>query len=169
MTHWIEMLKAPGELIVMYDRNKLPNDQRYDIPQKFLDAMTVRKEVFVEEQGVGLAEELDDDDLRSTHFITYASAGGFYRRPGARALEYLDANNMNLTQAERRTPTAFTMPVGNIRIVPWPHLKDPPYKVQTFYNLDKTEMEKLYDGKEAYIKLGRLCVIAEHRGRNFGM
>lgn len=40
--------------------------------QLFKDAMIVRTEVFVHEQGVPAENELDNDDERSTHWVVYA-------------------------------------------------------------------------------------------------
>lgn len=41
--------------------------------QIFLDAMTVREDVFCNEQGCPLANELDDDDPRSWQWVAYDS------------------------------------------------------------------------------------------------
>jgi predicted GNAT family N-acyltransferase len=65
--------------------------------QTFEDAMVIRKEVFVEEQGVAAENELDDDDKRSYHIVAYDS----------------DAD-----ASER-------VPIGTIRIVPGPQRHHP--------------------------------------------
>ncbi|KAG0642146.1 acyl-CoA N-acyltransferase [Tuber brumale] len=65
--------------------------------QTFKDAMVVRKEVFVEEQGVAAENEFDDNDKRCYHIVAYDS----------------DAD-----ASER-------LPIGTIRIVPGPHEHHP--------------------------------------------
>jgi hypothetical protein len=52
-----------------YDRKKGPTEQPSHIPPTFLDAMEVREEVFVKEQGVPLENEFDSDDARACHWV----------------------------------------------------------------------------------------------------
>jgi hypothetical protein len=56
-----------------YDRKRRPSQQPADIPKTFLDAMEVREQVFVEEQGVPLDNEFDSDDARACHWVCTAS------------------------------------------------------------------------------------------------
>ena len=44
-------------------------------PQELDDAFTVRVAVFVDEQGISRADELDDFDASATHCIAYDDAG----------------------------------------------------------------------------------------------
>jgi hypothetical protein len=53
-----------------YDRTKRHNEQPAHIPKTFIDAMEVREEVFVKEQGVPLTNEFDSDDSRSCHWVS---------------------------------------------------------------------------------------------------
>lgn len=64
-------LTAPlGERLKLYDVSKPPSEQSKNdatdparaIPQGFIDAMTVRYEVFVDEQGVPADNELDEGE-----------------------------------------------------------------------------------------------------------
>jgi hypothetical protein len=52
-----------------YDRKRRPSQQPDTIPKTFLDAMEVREQVFVEEQGVPLDNEFDSDDPRACHWV----------------------------------------------------------------------------------------------------
>jgi hypothetical protein len=52
-----------------YDTKVGPGQQPAGIPKAFLDAMEVREQVFVNEQGVPLENEFDSDDHRSCHWV----------------------------------------------------------------------------------------------------
>jgi predicted GNAT family N-acyltransferase len=134
-----------------YDRRQPASQQPTSIPDVFRDAMAVREVVFVEEQGVPLAMELDADDARSCHLVLYDQAPD---RPKA-------------------------VPIGAIRIVPFPHdphplpgsswdvgensegltltLESPPFIID--------RVTSFHDGQEPYIKLGRLAILKDSRGR----
>jgi hypothetical protein len=53
-----------------YDRKKSSLEQPTNVPKTFLDAMEVREEVFVKEQGVPLENEFDSDDPRACHWVS---------------------------------------------------------------------------------------------------
>lgn len=67
-------------------------------PQTFLDAMTVREAVFVDEQKVALENEFDVEDPRCWHWVLYAS----------------------------EEPESEPKPAGTIRLVPFPQLGEEP-------------------------------------------
>jgi hypothetical protein len=52
-----------------YDRKKRPSQQPSSIPKIFIEAMEVREQVFVIEQGVPLENEFDSDDARACHWV----------------------------------------------------------------------------------------------------
>jgi len=52
-----------------YARKRRPSEQPASIPKTFLDAMEVREQVFVLEQGVPLENEYDSDDARACHWV----------------------------------------------------------------------------------------------------
>jgi hypothetical protein len=56
-----------------YDRKRPPSEQPGNIPKTFLDAMEVREQVFVKEQGVPLDNEFDADDARACHWVRCSS------------------------------------------------------------------------------------------------
>ncbi|KAI8944370.1 hypothetical protein F4801DRAFT_222998 [Xylaria longipes] len=88
------------------------------IPSPFRDAMEVRERVFVFEQGYPLESEFDADDGRSCHWIMYASVNTT-TQPEERDPETLDVIR------PRRSITQ-TVPIGTLRIVPFPHPPHPP-------------------------------------------
>ncbi|KAK2762318.1 hypothetical protein FQN54_001328 [Arachnomyces sp. PD_36] len=84
------LLPPPGPLI---SKPRSTLSIRPETPHTFIDAMSVRNDVFVNEQGCSAEEELDDDDARSWHWVLYTT-----------------------TQSDGKL-----MPVGVIRLVPPPH------------------------------------------------
>jgi predicted GNAT family N-acyltransferase len=137
----------------------LPRHQQHgSFPAVFIEAMAIREEVFVREQGVPLENEYDDDDPRSAHFVTYASVA-------------------NPAHVAGETPGAIRKPVGCIRVVPPPHA---PHE----HNHDELPAGTFEEGQKAsaqqppsssfshknrdnepYLKLGRLAVLQEYRGK----
>ncbi|EME47850.1 hypothetical protein DOTSEDRAFT_69693 [Dothistroma septosporum NZE10] len=151
-SEFVDLIRPIGERMSHYDPAKPPTDQpRNDatdparaVPQGFIDTMIVREEVYVKEQKVPLENELDEDDARSFHWVAYASIP-------AKAVTNGNGNG------ERRLSGASTkIPIGTIRLVPPPHAAHPGHEPTTQQTNSNGE-------KEAYIKLGRLCVIKEFR------
>ncbi|KAK4444418.1 acyl-CoA N-acyltransferase [Podospora aff. communis PSN243] len=176
------------------------NDGKVPIPKLFLDAMSVREAVYVDEQGVPLEHEFDSEDPRSVHWVIYASV----QKPVADAVTDPDTGAILVP---RRSETT-TVPIGTIRLVPFPHGPPPraggdyvsdelvnagadiraisPYGggdsvVTDFTPEEKERLRKpysyppqyddaseLHDGQEPYLKLGRLAVLKEFRGRGIG-
>jgi predicted GNAT family N-acyltransferase len=152
------------------------------IPAAFLDAMEVRENVFVKEQGVPAENEFDADDPRCCHWIAYASVNKY------ETLEVRDEEGNVMMPRESSTET---VPIGTIRLVPFPH-EPHPVKDGKYWNgvLQGSEPDKkqngngngdipeiipqkvfgidrattLHDGKEPYVKLGRLAVVKDFRG-----
>ncbi|KAH6680236.1 acyl-CoA N-acyltransferase [Halenospora varia] len=153
-----------------YDRKLKPSEQPENIPKTFLDAMGVREEVFVHEQGVPLENEFDSDDPRACHWVVYASINTV-TEPEKRDSEG------NVVQ--RKKSGTRSQPIGTIRLVPFPHPPHPePGSTYAADALETTadlgssdplpyiiDRETTYhDGKEPYIKLGRIAVLKEFRG-----
>lgn len=193
-TPFVALLEPPV-LVCGYERG-VPHDQQpANIPKLFCDAMEVREAVFVKEQGVPGENELDADDGRSCHWVTYASVSQIVERA------VVDSEG-NMTKPQRSVTKS--VPIGTIRVVPFPHdphpknggvyfngkligVKDesasgPEMVVKDVVLNDATEhvgedgrvsktrpyapdrATELHDGKEPYVKLGRLAVIKEFRG-----
>ncbi|KAG7135915.1 hypothetical protein HYQ45_006371 [Verticillium longisporum] len=162
-----------------------PHDaQPPSVPKSFSDAMEVRTAVFIEEQGVPAETEFDADDSRCCHWVVYASVNQVVQE------EVVDANG-NIT-TPRRSSTRST-PIGTVRLVPFPHAphpKDggeywdgvlkggaadgveggdatagPPGRGEDGILLHEADRAtSLHDGKEPYVKLGRLAVVKGFRG-----
>jgi predicted GNAT family N-acyltransferase len=151
-TEFIAFLPPPGDSILRYNRKAPPNEQAEDIPPHFVDAMTVREQVFVQEQGVALEVELDVDDARSFHWIVYASV----------------SSSSNDPDTGRKGSQGSSTPVGTLRLVPPPHkTHDESEHGQgvTHGTMKKTAM---YNGHEPYAKLGRLAALKAYRGLGLG-
>ncbi|KAI1494433.1 hypothetical protein F5X96DRAFT_559942 [Biscogniauxia mediterranea] len=127
-----------------YDASLPPSAQRAGagaaaIPPVFVDAMAAREAVFVREQGIPLAHEFDEDDARSCHWVAYASvniraprpqqeedeeekekAGGSGGGGGGEGGEEDTAGPPPLPSGTR------SVPIGTLRIVPFPHPPHPP-------------------------------------------
>ena len=146
-------------------------EQPCTVPKTFLDAMEVREEVFIKEQDVPTNNEFDNDDARSCHWVVYASVN----KTEANEVRDDDGNVVQPRKSSTRTT-----PIGTIRLVPFPH--DPHPKAGGKYwngvlqeggaDADQDASKSygtdrpttFHDGKEAYVKVGRLAVIKEFRG-----
>lgn len=172
--------------------------------------MEVRERVFVKEQGCPLEFEHDADDARSCHWIMYASVNTTTQS------EERDPETDELIRP-RRSVTQ-TIPIGTLRIVPFPHPPHPPNgaryvggvlqpaedvppgsmntsqqsgaqngngtraaapaapsRRRAMSLVDERRMSApmpfgqdrqtdFHNGKEPYVKLGRLAVVPEYRG-----
>ncbi|KAK0634347.1 acyl-CoA N-acyltransferase [Bombardia bombarda] len=188
-TPFVSLLK-PSTSLSHYDRTLPPSEQIHpSIPTTFRDAMIVREQVYVHEQGVPLPNEFDTDDPRACHWVVYASISQVVARE-----ERCPWTNDIVTP--RRSETK-SVPIGTIRLVPFPHpphprnggvyvdgmltnAGEPEAKVPVVAPLTESEMRRLngsllpftrdratdmHDGLEPYVKLGRLAVVKEFRGR----
>ena len=150
MSSYIQVTLQRPVNLDKYDRSVPAADQAHNIPKSFLDCMAVREEVFVKGQNIPLLLEGDSDDCRSYHWVAYASA-----EDGTR------------------------FPVGNLRLVPFPH-EAHPLPGSSFdlpENVTGNELKAepkpwivdrattFHDGREAYVKLGRMAVIEDYRGK----
>ncbi|KAL8834821.1 MAG: hypothetical protein Q9176_007280 [Flavoplaca citrina] len=106
------------------------------VPILFLRALGVRILVFVNEQQCSLANEIDADDARSWHWIAS------------------DGEN----------------PVATMRLVPVSTITEEVHDAKE-KNSDGLLTEpyhgatKMWDGREPYIKIGRMATLAEYRGK----
>ncbi|KAK4111099.1 hypothetical protein N656DRAFT_712340 [Canariomyces notabilis] len=156
------------------------------IPRTFLDAMSVRQRVFVQEQQIPQENEFDSDDLRSCHWVIYASVNETL------AAAVTDPSTGAVLQPRRSSTTS--LPIGTLRLVPFPHpphpvvggdyvdnqlvnpKPDPDDEKEKQQQQQKQEHQRkpsftpdrsttYHDGTEPYVKLGRLAVRPEFRGR----
>ncbi|KZF23974.1 hypothetical protein L228DRAFT_85995 [Xylona heveae TC161] len=169
-TQFISMLTPPGSVLNAYDPEILPADQPDTIPDTFKEAMEVRHEVFVKEQNVPAENEVDVDDPRSFHWVVYASVANT-GEGGSAANDY---------RRPRNAAGNVGTPVGTVRLVPPPHPPHPQplshHKIDNAEGLAPVEGQeaheksstKFHDGKEPYVKLGRLATLAPYRGLGLG-
>lgn len=144
-------LQEPPINLNGYDRSLPVLKQSIVLPNQFIDAMLVREEVFVKEQGCSLLMEADPDDARSCHWVVY----------------------------DKLSVESELIPAGTIRLVPFPH--DPHPVPGSSWDFDPEAESAVitskkipyvadrattyHDGKEPYFKLGRWAVRKEFRGR----
>ncbi|KAA6412137.1 MAG: GNAT family [Lasallia pustulata] len=133
--------------------------------------MSIRERIFVHTQSVPLENELDADDPRSWHWVAYASVGA----PKANR----SSSSSSSSGGEQRRPSeSGRVPVGTLRLVPPPHPPHP--QPEGRYAVDNSgdaapgaeraanRKSAWHDGKEAYVKLGRLATLQEYRGLGLG-
>jgi predicted GNAT family N-acyltransferase len=142
--------------MLKYNLSAPASKQSPTIPATFLDALSVREIVFVNEQkAVHLQHHIDRDDARSYHWVLYS-------------------------------PSNPPQPIGTVRLVPFPQhphaepgsrfeapSSDIPVQdgsipfTKSLPEYKKDRKTDLHDGVEPIIKLGRLCVIKEERGKGY--
>jgi len=167
-SEFVDFIVPLRERLDLYDRTKPSSDQpRNDaadiakaIPQGFIDAMSVREQVFVGEQGVPIENEFDEDDQRSFHWVAFASVPA---RHSSQASSIVD----NHGQTKRHISNSTKIPIGTIRLVPPPHPPHPTPGSRHAIDALEGDLRKdsitVHDGQEGYVKLGRLAVIPEFR------
>jgi predicted GNAT family N-acyltransferase len=151
-------LDPPEEKLDNYDATLARDKQVGTFPVIFIEAMAIREEVFVREQGVPLENEYDDDDPRSAHFVTYADVSD---------------------SAPDDTLGAIRKPVGCIRVVPPPHAPHEHNHDEISATATASEAAALQQAPppsttstnkpndEPYLKIGRLAVLEECRGKGY--
>ncbi|KAK1773838.1 acyl-CoA N-acyltransferase [Copromyces sp. CBS 386.78] len=188
-TPFIATLEPPGLSLSPWDGSLPPSQQSPSslntVPKTFLDAMSIRESVFINEQEIPAENEFDPNDARSVHFVIYASINQVVQQ------EVLDADTGRVMRP-RKSETR-SLPIGTVRIVPFPHAPHPVkggrYLADELVNFDELDEDtkkallelaeqrqghgerwkdrktSLHDGEEVYMKLGRLAVLKEYRGR----
>lgn len=168
-SEFVDFIVPLHERLDLYDRTRLSKDQPKNdatdlsraIPQGFLDAMSVREQVFVEEQSVALENELDDDDGRSFHWVAFASVPAKHDLPQTQTANHQGRPN------NRRVSNSTKIPIGTIRLTPPPHAPHPVPGKHDKEDAPDGNLRKdstlVHDGREGYVKLGRLAVIPQFR------
>ncbi|MCJ1226172.1 hypothetical protein MMC12_002821 [Toensbergia leucococca] len=151
----IELIPPPGpDLISTIQQNRSSPLTPSQSTHPFNDAHSIRHTVYVIEQKVPAENELDDDDAGSWHWVAYTDGPGV---------------------GEKRH-------VGTIRLVP--PLRDAHFHEEGGHGDvgpeitglvegnegDKRgeDVAKMWDGREGYVKLGRLAALKEYRGLGVG-
>ncbi|OAA57458.1 acetyltransferase [Niveomyces insectorum RCEF 264] len=174
------VLEAPN--INGYDprrRREPASAQPASVPRPFVDAMSVRLAVFVDEQGVPPDAELDEDDPRSCHLPRQAPLGTVrvvpypqppHPQPGA---AYTIINGENVLQGHWVAPTDGTATTTSGQgagdkagLVYVPAAAGAPSVEVAAAAADRPTA--LHDGREPYVKIGRLAVVQSARGQRLG-
>jgi len=125
--------------------------------------MSVRQKVFVEEQRIPMENEFDKNDARAWHWVIYSSPP-----PPSSSSSSLSSS----ASPAPKTDHSKKIPVGTLRILPWPHgqlVTHPTHEQETEIAREGKEVEDREEkcGKEPYIKIGRMSVLQDHRGHGF--
>ena len=160
---FVDFILPLRERLSLYDPTSLPSHQPKNdatdpakgIPQGFIDAMTVREAVFVQEQGVPLENELDFDDRRCFTWTAYASVPGHIKPmpEGGHPM--------------RKQSTSTKLAIGTIRLIPPPNTTTHPFanhrQMDGSPYTHKTVASLVHNGREPFITLGRLAILPEFR------
>jgi predicted GNAT family N-acyltransferase len=162
---FVDFILPLRERLTLYDASSSPSHQPKNdatdpakgIPQGFIDAMSVREAVFVQEQGVPLENELDFDDRRCFTWTAYASVPGHIKPmpEGGHPM--------------RKQSTSTKLAIGTIRLIPPPNATNQAFAKHrnmdgTPYSSEsKTIRSSFHDGHEPFITLGRLAILPEFR------
>jgi predicted GNAT family N-acyltransferase len=169
MSNFVALLEPPGLALDSWDHNKRVTDQPNDFPRIFLDAMIVREDVFVDEQKCSLVNEVDEDDPKSYHWVVYASIGSPSPSATTPQQGFGSLNGAALngdTEQSPITPSASSIPIGTIRLVPPPHPPHPLPAAPISHNAVTVHAVPKYH--EPYVKLTRLAVSAPYRHLKLG-
>jgi predicted GNAT family N-acyltransferase len=173
---FISFLPPPSNSLSAYDYSLPPTEQPSSIPSLFIDAMTVRESVYVQEQDVPLDREVDVDDSLAYHWIAYASVSRRRSSGMNRSHHQADipagndendagaaAHGRNMSESsghrESESSTAIRVPAGTIRLIPPHEDGTPTAQVAPHPTLFPTE---------SYVLLGRLAVVKTYRGLGMG-
>jgi predicted GNAT family N-acyltransferase len=138
----IDILPPPGSSATRACHSPPFSPTTYpSVPPIFLSALAVRFAVFVDEQHCSAAEEIDKDDGVSWHWVAYVIEAGAAGNEHSR------------------------FPAGTIRLVPMPQEDSHDAKIALGLKHGKTEM---WDGKEVFVKLGRMATLKEYRKLGLG-
>ncbi|KAF1981511.1 hypothetical protein K402DRAFT_386373 [Aulographum hederae CBS 113979] len=167
-TEFISHLEPPGRDLQTYNPSKPPTQQPASVPKLFIDAMMVRKAVYVDEQGVPLANEVDADDARSHHWVVYASVGTRKKSASEGSPNQSPPGGISASpNPVSSASTATRVAVGTVRLVPPPHSPHPTPGSSNHTEPPGSRPTGPPPGsapKEPYIKLGRLATLPAYRG-----
>ncbi|EED22368.1 GNAT family acetyltransferase, putative [Talaromyces stipitatus ATCC 10500] len=132
------------------DKNVLntSNTQQPLTNQIYNDALFIRNEVFVKEQGCSAEGEVDDDDGRSWGWVVYALPQAYQDQ------------DQDLEKDEDGGLRKGT-PVGVIRLVPPPHMSHS----HLLHPTSSTEKVGYDYTHEPYIKITRVAILPSFRGK----
>ncbi|KAL7623910.1 hypothetical protein AAE478_005467 [Parahypoxylon ruwenzoriense] len=157
-------------------------------PPVFLDAMSVREAVFVREQGVPLECEHDADDARSCHWVAYASVHDAAPQPQTRSAPigtlrivpfphppHPPSGARYVGDVLQEDPSPSSSASGEYEQGGKKKKGDDSSGAKPLTSADEERQASAlpfgldrpttyHDGKEPYVKLGRVAVVSEFRG-----
>ena len=145
----VELHPPPGPLV--YSAPVSPPFSHPTVPPLFLAALSVRGPVFVDEQHCSAAVEIDDDDPRSWHWVVYISTDEPSDHPDGKAA----AATIRLMPpapiaGHIATETNDSKEIGGKAVAP------------------KYGATALWDGREPFVKLGRMATLKAYRKLGLG-
>ncbi len=167
MSPQIAIYPPPGPSILNLRRDILGSSKsttsaRHEIPAELVSAISVRFAVFVNEQQFSSENEIDSDDARSWHWVALATPREGDSPSGAE--RHVHGNE----EEEVREQTV----AATLRLVPYSSHPpppdspgDPPGRPAEAPCLRQTAQ---WDGREPYIKIGRLATLPSHRRMGLG-
>jgi predicted GNAT family N-acyltransferase len=140
--------------MLKYNFSTPASKQSPTIPTTFLHALSVREIVFVNEQkAVPLQHHIDCDDARSYHWVLYSLSNPQHPIGTVRLVPFPQPHPEPGSRFE--APSDIPVPDPSILFSkPLPQYKE-------------NRKTDLHDGVEPIIKLGRLCVVKEERGKGY--
>lgn len=180
-----------------YDVHFSPQDQprKAEIDPIFLDAMKVRHNVFILEQKVPLESELDEDDTRSVHWVAHMTDSGDNTSPlsqqavgtirvvpypqpahptpggaysiidGAVILKGKWVRKDSQGTAAAVAPPTHKTPKSELEYLP---ATEADHEAENLAAVGPDRATSMHDGKEPYVKLGRIAVLSSFRGFRLG-
>lgn len=166
MTPQIIIYPPPGQSILNLHSQILQSPTSVasaepELPSGLKSAVALRFTVFVYEQQVSGENEIDSDDARSWHWVALAAPRGasapsvnerLVRGDGETETEHIVAATLRLV------PVSEPLPTAEVHGVSPGGLAEGPSHRQT----------ALWDGREPYVKVGRIATLPSHRGMGLG-
>ncbi|KAL8711194.1 MAG: hypothetical protein Q9220_004339 [cf. Caloplaca sp. 1 TL-2023] len=124
-----------------------------DVPPLFLSALSIRLPVFITEQHCSLAAEIDLDDGRSWHFVAFCTAHGEEEKEEGE--EGVAACTLRLVPCSPPHPPVGVEKdeEGGVERDEQGRALEPVMKATEYW-----------DGREPYIKIGRMATLGPYRG-----
>lgn len=152
-TPFIDLLHPPGASVFQAPRAPpFHPGSNPAVPPIFLSALSVRFPVFIDEQNCSAEEEIDKDDPISWHWVVYVSVGS---KTGKNEDGKVAASTIRLVPV---TPLAGHSQAEQA-------VRDEQTGRALGPKLDAT---KMWDGKEAFVKLARMATLKEYRKLGLG-
>ncbi|KAL8809553.1 MAG: hypothetical protein Q9223_003022 [Gallowayella weberi] len=159
----ISHLKPPGPSILSLPtsllssltapQSNISSNPPKDIPQLFLSALHVRIPVFVTEQHCSIANEIDTDDARSWHWIAFDGD--------------VPVSTLRLVPVSGKLPKNGTGERSEQPVMEKEHLcvaNEEGMEGDGKMTEPRHGATGMWDGREGYIKIGRMATLSSHRG-----